>query len=107
MLARWLKSVPDVEERFRIADQFGDKARDVQLEAIITLKDKRKLVSIMNKLTTGSVNYLRAQALLSNSVCICPITIYHCTFRLKSGRTEQYGGRLSKQVLTDFETFLL
>jgi hypothetical protein len=70
VLARWLKSVPNAEERFRIAEQFGDKARDVQFETIISLKDKRKLVTLMSKLTTGSANYLKAQALLTNSVCI-------------------------------------
>jgi hypothetical protein len=75
MLARWLKSVPDNEERFKIADQFGDKARDVQFDVIIALKDKRKLVDLMSKLTTGSANYLKAQALLSNTVCI-PLSIH-------------------------------
>lgn len=69
VLAQWLKSVPDAEERFRIADQFGDRARDVQFDALISLKDKRKLIGLMSKLTPNSANYLKAQAILATTVC--------------------------------------
>ncbi|KAI6189984.1 Spermatogenesis-defective protein 39 [Aphelenchoides bicaudatus] len=66
VLSRWLNSVP-LDERYQVADLFGDKARDVQFETIIALKDKRKLIALMSKLTNGSANYLKAQALLSNT----------------------------------------
>lgn len=67
-MTRWLKSVPDAEERFKIADQFDDKARDIQFDCIAALKDKRKLVALMSRLTPTSSNYIKAQALLANTV---------------------------------------
>ncbi|KAI6199714.1 Spermatogenesis-defective protein 39 [Aphelenchoides besseyi] len=66
VLVRWLRSIPDAEERFKIADQFGEAARDVQFDALTTLKDKKKLVTLMSKLTPHSQSYVKAQNLLSN-----------------------------------------
>ncbi|KAI6219604.1 Spermatogenesis-defective protein 39 [Aphelenchoides fujianensis] len=66
VLNRWLRAVPEADERFRMADQFGDAARDVQLDALTALKDKKKLVALMSKLAPNSANFLKAQSLLSN-----------------------------------------
>jgi hypothetical protein len=81
--------VPDPEERFKIADTFGDKARDVQFDALMALKDKRKLIALMSKFAPNSANYLKAQALLSNAVRYYqPIKTIKSMFRHKSGKTD-------------------
>lgn len=47
---------------------FGDTSVDIQIEAISAIKDKQKLVNLINKLNPRSVEYNKAQLILANSV---------------------------------------
>lgn len=89
--------MPNAEERFKIAETFGDKARDVQFDALIALKDKRKLIALMSKFAPNSANYLKAQALLSNAVRFYQlIMVINSMFRHKSGKTKVNARKISK-----------
>ncbi|CAD5223721.1 unnamed protein product [Bursaphelenchus okinawaensis] len=67
ILSKWLNAVGDVDERLNISEQFGDLTAAVQIDAIISLKDKQKLVNLMNKLNPKSVEYNKAQLILANT----------------------------------------
>jgi hypothetical protein len=71
LLKRWLKAVPNAEERYKICDQFGGEvAIEIQLDALLTLKDKRKLITLMGRLQPNSANFLKAQTLLTNTASL-------------------------------------
>ncbi|CAD5232297.1 unnamed protein product [Bursaphelenchus xylophilus] len=67
ILTKWLGAISDVNERLKVAEQFGELTAGVQIEAINSLKDKQKLVNLMNKLNPKSVEYNKAQLILSNT----------------------------------------
>ncbi|KAH7715078.1 SPE-39 protein [Aphelenchoides avenae] len=66
VLHKWLRAVPDLVERQRIAEQFKE-AGEVQIEALVALKDRQKLSALANRLDPHTVEYNKARLALSNS----------------------------------------
>lgn len=67
VLHKWLRAVPDLVERQRIAEQFKE-AGEVQIEVLVALKDRQKLSALANRLDPHTVEYNKARLALSNSV---------------------------------------
>uniref|UniRef100_A0A1I8AKW0 Vps16_C domain-containing protein n=1 Tax=Steinernema glaseri TaxID=37863 RepID=A0A1I8AKW0_9BILA len=65
-LLRWLSSIGDLEERISVSEQFPD-ALSVTLEAIVALRNRKKLVALITKLTPHTIEYSKAQAALNNT----------------------------------------
>lgn len=62
-----MRAVSDLTDRQRIAEQFKDAA-EVQIEALVALKDRQKLTALANRLDPHTVEYNKARLALSNSV---------------------------------------
>ncbi|KAK0410697.1 hypothetical protein QR680_005282 [Steinernema hermaphroditum] len=65
-LLRWLSSINDLEERVAVSEQYLD-AHSVTLEAIVALKDRKKLVCWLSKLTPHTIEHSKAQMALNNT----------------------------------------
>uniref|UniRef100_A0A7E4UV39 Vps16_C domain-containing protein n=1 Tax=Panagrellus redivivus TaxID=6233 RepID=A0A7E4UV39_PANRE len=66
VLARWLRAVPDLEERLKICESMAE-AREIQIETLIALKDRQKLTALISKMTPHTVEHNKAHIALANT----------------------------------------
>lgn len=71
ILTKWFHAIPDLEERLKICEQFGEMP-DIHVDTLIALRDKTKLINLLKKLDSNTVEFNKVQLALSNTVSFGP-----------------------------------